>query len=40
MSIGAGWGVGPAVNIGVDLAVGKSVSGSDDRRIREEIRLD
>ena len=34
MSIGAGWGVGPAVNI-VDLAVGKSVSGSDDRRIRE-----
>ena len=25
MSIGAGWGVGPAVNIGVDLAVGKSV---------------
>ena len=35
MSIGAGWGVGPAVNIGVALAVGKSVSGSDDRRIRE-----
>ena len=35
MSIGAGWGVGPAVKIGVDLAVGKSISGSDDRRIRE-----
>ena len=35
LSIGAGWGVGPAVKLGVDLSVSKSVTGNDDRRIRE-----